>query len=58
MHALLTEAIRLAIQEKRRVLHLGVSTEDGGKKINEGLFFFKESFGCRPVRRESWEILF
>lgn len=58
MHLLLTEAIRLAIKEKRRVLHLGVSTEDGGKKINEGLFFFKESFGCKPVRRESWEILF
>ena len=58
MHLLLVEAIRLAIQEKRRVLHLGVSTEDGGKKINEGLFFFKESFGCRPVRRESWELLF
>ncbi len=58
MHVLLTEAIRLAIQEKRRVLHLGVSTEDGGKKINEGLFFFKESFGCKPVRRESWEIIF
>ncbi|MBP9850854.1 MAG: GNAT family N-acetyltransferase [Candidatus Peribacteraceae bacterium] len=56
MHLLLTEAIRLAIKEKRRVLHLGVSTEDGGKKINEGLFFFKESFGCRPVRRESFEI--
>ncbi len=55
MHLLLTEAIRLAISEKKRVLHLGVSTEDGGKKINEGLFFFKESFGCRPVRRESWE---
>lgn len=58
MHLLLAEAIRLAITEKRHVLHLGVSTEDGGKKINEGLFFFKESFGCKPVRRESWEIIF
>ncbi len=57
MHILLTEAIRFAIKEQRRVLHLGVSTEDGGKKLNEGLIFFKESFGCRPVRRESWEIL-
>lgn len=56
MHMLLTEAVRLGIVEKRSVLHLGVSTEDGGKTINEGLFFFKESFGCRPVRRESWEI--
>lgn len=56
MHMLLTEAIRLGIREQRNVLHLGVSTEDGGKTVNEGLFFFKESFGCRPVRRESWEI--
>lgn len=58
MHLLLVEAIKLAIREKKRVLHLGVSTEDGGKKVNEGLFFFKESFGCRPVRRETWEIRF
>ncbi len=58
MHLLLAEAIKLALKEGRRVLHLGVSTEDGGTKINEGLFFFKESFGCRPVRRESWEIIF
>ncbi len=56
MHLLLRDALCLAIREKRSVLHLGVSTEDGGTKINEGLFFFKESFGCRPVRRESWEI--
>ncbi len=58
MHLLLVEAIKLALKEKKRVLHLGVSTEDGGKKVNEGLFFFKESFGCRPVRRETWEIRF
>ncbi len=58
MHLLLVEAIHLSLKEKRRVLHLGVSTEDGGTKVNEGLFFFKESFGCKPVRRESWEILF
>lgn len=58
MHMLLSEAIKLGLQEKRRVLHLGVSTEDGGKKVNEGLFFFKESFGCKPVRRESFEITF
>jgi lipid II:glycine glycyltransferase (peptidoglycan interpeptide bridge formation enzyme) len=58
MHLLLTEAIKLGLKEKKKVLHLGVSTEDGGKKVNEGLFFFKESFGCRPVRRESYEIIF
>lgn len=58
MHLLLVEAIRLCLKEKRKVLHLGVSTEYGGTKVNEGLFFFKESFGCKPIRRESWELLF
>jgi hypothetical protein len=58
MHLLVLEAIKLALKENRRVLHLGVSTEDGGKAVNEGLFFFKESFGCKPVRRESWEFTF
>lgn len=58
IHAVLTDVIRTTIREDRRILHLGVSTEDGGKSINEGLFFFKESFHCRPVRRESWELYF
>ena len=56
MHMILVEVLKAAIREKRRTLHLGVSTEDGGKVINEGLCFFKESFGCKPVRRESWEL--
>lgn len=54
MHCVLTHVMSVAIAEGRKVLHLGVSTEDGGRKVNEGLFFFKESFGCKPVRRESW----
>ncbi len=58
MHLLLVEAMRLCVREGRDILHLGVSTEDGGAKVNEGLFFFKESFGCKPVRRESFELLF
>lgn len=58
VHAVLTEVIRMAIAGKRTTLHLGVSTEDGGKVLNEGLTFFKESFGMKPVRRESWELRF
>lgn len=58
MHMIVVEVLKTAIREGRRALHLGVSTEDGGKVINEGLFFFKESFGCKPVRRESWELMF
>lgn len=53
-HCILTEIIRAAIAEGRSVLHLGVSTEDGGKTVNDGLMFFKESFGMRPVVRQSW----
>ncbi len=56
VHLVLTEVIRTCLLESRNVLHLGVSTEDGGKVVNEGLFFFKESFGMKPVRRESWTI--
>lgn len=52
---LVHELAKLALIEKRDVLHFGISTEDGGKEVNEGLFFFKESFGGVSVRRESWE---
>jgi len=52
---LVHELAKLALAEKRDVLHFGISTEDGGKEVNEGLFFFKESFGGVSVRRESWE---
>lgn len=52
---LVHEVAKLALTEGRDVLHFGISTEDGGKEVNEGLFFFKESFGGVSVRRESWE---
>lgn len=48
----------LSIREGRDVLHFGISTEDSGKEVNDGLFFFKESFGGVSVRRESWEYTF
>lgn len=55
MHLLLAHVAKLCIREKKSVLHFGISTEDGGKVVNDNLFFFKESFGGRSVRRESWQ---
>ncbi len=55
---LLRELFVAAINEKRAVLDFGISTEDGGIKVNESLFLFKESFGGQHVRRESWETTF
>lgn len=57
MHLILTHLAKLSIREQRSVLHFGISTEDGGKVVNDNLFFFKESFGGRSVRRESWEVV-
>lgn len=58
IHLILKEVLTTGIREGRSVLHVGVSTENGGRVLNDGLVFFKESFGTRPVRRESWEIRF
>lgn len=58
LHLIIAELASLCIREGRKILHFGISTEEGGTKVNEGLFFFKESFGGQSVRRESWEVLF
>ncbi len=52
--ALFSEALR----EGRTVIDFGISTEDGGTKVNDTLFQFKESFGGQSVKRESWELRF
>lgn len=57
MHLILAHLAKLCIREGRSILHFGISTEDGGTAVNENLFFFKESFGGRSVRRESWEVM-
>ena len=54
LHAIVATLAELCRKEKRSVVHFGISTEDGGTRVNPGLFFFKESFGGRSVRRESW----
>ena len=39
-----------------RYLNLGISTEDGGRVINWGLFRFKEGFGARGVVRKYYRL--
>lgn len=34
----------------------GISTEDGGRILNEGLLYQKESFGGRSICYDSWEL--
>ncbi len=57
VNLLLTEVMRFCLKEGKTILDLGVSMEEGGPRgINEGLFAFKEGFGARSVRRESFTI--
>jgi hypothetical protein len=59
VNLLICEVLKQALREKKTILDLGVSMdEESPKGINEGLFAFKEGFGARPVRRESWEVRF
>ncbi len=39
-----------------RYLDFGISTEDGGNRLNEGLIFQKEGFGARGVCYDIYEI--
>ena len=49
---LLIEVIKWAYENNFRYLNFGISTEEGGRKINQGLFKYKEGFGaCGVVRR-------
>lgn len=34
----------------------GISTEDGGKFLNQGLYNFKSEFGSRPLSHDFWTI--
>lgn len=54
LHLTIVELMKVCVREGRSVLHLGVSTEDNGRRLNEGLLAFKESFGAVPSHRESW----
>ena len=42
----------------REYFDFGISTENGGSYLNEGLIFQKEGFGARSVVYDTYEILF
>ena len=43
-------------KEKKLWLDFGISTEDGGKYLNEGLISQKEGFGGRTNVYEMWKL--
>ncbi|MFN3194319.1 MAG: GNAT family N-acetyltransferase [Chlorobiota bacterium] len=46
--------LKTLADEGYEYLNMGISTEDGGKKINWGLFDFKESFNGTGIIRTYW----
>lgn len=56
LNALVAELIAWASEQGYHYLNLGMSTEDEGRRINTGLFDFKEGFGGRGVLRETMEL--
>lgn len=53
---LLIHVLRWARSKGFRYLNFGISTEDGGRVINWGLFRFKEGFGARGVMRKYYRL--
>ncbi len=45
------------IFQSHRYLDFGISTEQGGSILNEGLVFQKEGFGGRGICYDAWEII-
>lgn len=43
-------------KNKKKWLDFGISTEDGGRYLNEGLISQKEGFGGRTLVYELWEL--
>ena len=42
----------------KRYFDFGISTEQGGRYLNEGLAFQKEGFGARAVMYDTYEMIF
>lgn len=51
IHSLITEHY-----SDRKYLDFGISTEEGGRILNEGLIFQKEGFGGRGICYDIWEV--
>lgn len=50
-HHLITE-----IFKDKKYFDFGISNEEDGKKLNQGLIFWKESFGARSVTQDFYEV--
>lgn len=52
----LDDAIEAARRDGRRYFDFGISTEDGGRRLNQGLHGFKSEFGAGGLVHEFYEI--
>jgi hypothetical protein len=50
-HHLITDVFK-----DKRYFDFGISNEENGRKLNEGLIFWKESFGARTLTQDFYEI--
>ncbi|RDC64124.1 GNAT family N-acetyltransferase [Adhaeribacter pallidiroseus] len=57
LNAVIDEIIRWGYNNNYKYLNLGTSNEDSGKRINAGLFRFKEGFGGRGTLRETMHLI-
>ena len=53
---LLIESIISRHSNDCKYLDFGISTENGGRLLNEGLIYQKEGFGGRGVCYDAWEL--
>ena len=57
LNAVIDFAIKWGIENKFSYLNLGTANEEAGRKINLGLFHFKEGFGGRGILRETMHLI-
>jgi len=57
LNAVIDHLIQTGYREGFRYLNLGTSNEEDGKKINAGLFRFKEGFGAKATLRETMHLV-
>ncbi len=57
LNAIIDHLIQTGYKEGFRYLNLGTSNEEDGKKINAGLFRFKEGFGAKATLRETMHLV-
>jgi hypothetical protein len=53
---LLLEIARAASSEGAKCLSLGISSEEGGRRLNRGLYTFKSRLSAGGMAHESYEI--